>query len=250
MKIAICLKRVPDTEMRFTIAPDGKSLDPTGLKYEISTFDEYAVEVALRLNEAHAPGETTVIGIGPDGLAELLRKALSMGVDRAVHLTAPEVPFDAMAIAQALAADLKDGGYDLVLFGRNATDTGSGAVGAITAQLLGMACVTAVAQLEIAAGHGTARRELEGATETVIFPLPAVLTIDEGIARPRIPSLKGIMAAKKKPMDVRPAQLGAARIVVEKLEPPAERQAGRILGEGAGAVPELIRVLREEAKVL
>jgi electron transfer flavoprotein beta subunit len=250
MKIAICLKRVPDTEMRFTIAPDGKSIDPTGLKYEISTFDEYAVEVALRLNESHGPGETTVIGVGPDGLPELLRKALSMGVDRAVHLTAPELPFDGMAIAQALAAELKDGGYDLVLFGRNATDTGSGAVGAMTAQLLGTVCVTAVAQLEIAAGRGTAKRELEGATETVTFPLPAVLTIDEGIARARIPSLKGIMAAKKKPLEVRPAQLGPARIVVEQLEWPAERQAGRILGAGADAVPELIRVLREEAKVL
>ena len=250
MKIAVCLKRVPDTEMRFAIAPDGKSVDPTGLKFEISTFDEYAVEVALRLNEAHGPGETTVIGIGPDALAELLRKALSMGVDRAVHLTAAEVPYDSLAIAQALAAELKDGGYDLVLFGRNATDTGSGAAGAMTAHLLGLPCVTAVAQLEIAGGVGTARRELEGATETVTFPLPAVLTIDEGIARARIPSLKGIMAAKKKPLDVRPAQLGNAGIIVEKLELPAERQAGRIVGEGADAVPELIRALREEAKVL
>jgi len=250
MRIAVCIKRVPDTEMRFAIAPDGKSVDPTGLKFEISTFDEYAVEVALRLNEAHGPGETAVIGIGPDALAELLRKALSMGVDRAVHLTAPEVPYDSRAVAQALAAELKGGDYDLVLFGRNATDTGSGAAGAMTAHLLGLPCVTAVAQLELAGGTGTAKRELEGATETVTFPLPAVLTIDEGIARPRIPSLKGIMAAKKKPMDVRPAQLGAASVTVEKLELPAERQAGRIVGEGADAVPELIRVLREEAKVL
>jgi electron transfer flavoprotein beta subunit len=173
-----------------------------------------------------------------------------MGVDRAVHLTAAEVPYDSMAVAEALAAELRDGGYDLILFGRNATDTGSGAAGAMAAHLLGLPCVTAVAQLEIAGGAGTARRELEGATETVTFPLPAVLTIDEGIARPRIPSLKGIMAAKKKPLDVRPAQLGSAGIVVEKLELPAERQAGRIVGEGADAVPELIRVLREEAKVL
>jgi electron transfer flavoprotein beta subunit len=250
MKIAVCIKRVPDTEVRFTIASDGQSLDQTGLKYEISTFDEYAVEVALRLNETQGPGETTVIGIGPDGMAELLRKALSMGADRAVHLTASVLPFDGLAIAEALAAELREGGYDLVLFGRNATDTGRGAVGPMTAHLLGLPCVAAVAQLEIAGGAGTARRELEGATETVTFPLPALLTIDEGIARPRIPSLKGIMAAKKKPLAVRPAQLGAGAIVVEKLELPAERQAGRILGEGADAVPELIRVLREEAKVL
>jgi electron transfer flavoprotein beta subunit len=250
VKIAVCLKRVPDTEMRFSIAADGRSVDATGLKYEISTFDEYAVEVALQLNEKHPPGEVTVIGLGPDGLGELLRKALSMGADRALHLTVPEVPFDSLAIAQALAAGLDGQGFDLVLFGRNATDTGSGAVGTMTAELLGLPCVTAVSHLEVADGAGTARRELEGATATIRFPLPAVLTIDEGIARPRIPALKGIMAAKKKPLEVRPADLGAVTVTVDRLELPPERKAGRIVGEGAAAVDELVRLLHVEAKVL
>ena len=167
MKIAVCLKRVPDTEMRFTIAADGKSVDSTGLKFEISTFDEYAVEAALQLNEAHPPGEVTVVGLGPEGLGEMLRKALAMGADRAMHLTADDVPYDAFAIATALAAELKDGAFDLILFGRNATDTGSGAVGAMTAELLGLPCVTAVSHLEIQGAAGTARRELEGATATM-----------------------------------------------------------------------------------
>ena len=250
MKIAVCLKRVPDTEMRFAIAADGKSVDAAGLKHEISTFDEYAVEVALQLTEKHGPGEVTVIGLGPEGLAELLRKALSMGVDRAVHMVAAEVPFDGLVVARALAAELKDQGYDLVLFGRNATDTGTGAAGAMTAELLGLPCVTAVSHLELRSGRGVAQRELEGATATLEFPLPAVLTIDEGIARPRIASLKGIMAAKKKPLDSRPAALGAATVVVDRLELPAERQAGRIVGEGPDAVPELVRLLHDEAKVL
>jgi electron transfer flavoprotein beta subunit len=250
VKIAVCLKRVPDTELRFSVAGDGKALDPAGLKYEISTFDEYAVEAALRLNEAHGGGEVTVIGLGPDGVPELLRKALSMGADRAVHLTAPEAPYDSLAVAAALAAELKGGGYDLVLFGRNATDTGSGAAGAMTAELLGLPCVTAVAHLEVAGGRGTARRELEGATETVTFPLPAVLTIDEGLGRPRIPALKGIMAAKKKPLEARPAALGTAQVTVDRLQPPPDRPPGRIVGEGPGAVPELVRLLHEEARVL
>ncbi|HLG05027.1 MAG TPA: hypothetical protein VI383_02675, partial [Gemmatimonadales bacterium] len=99
-------------------------------------------------------------------------------------------------------------------------------------------------------GQGTAHRELEGVTETVRFPLPAVLTIDEGIARPRLPSLKGIMAAKKKPLDSRPAALGSVQLTVEALTLPPERTGGRIVGEGADAVPELIRLLRTEAKVL
>ncbi len=154
------------------------------------------------------------------------------------------------AVAAALAAELKDGGYDLVLFGRMAVDTGAGTVGAMTAHRLGLPCVTAVSKLDVADGKGTARRELEGASETVTFPLPAVLTIDEGIARARLPSLKGIMAAKKKPLDVRPAQLGEARLTVAKMELPAERTGGRILGEGPEVVPELVRLLQTEAKVL
>jgi electron transfer flavoprotein beta subunit len=250
VKIAVCIKRVPDTEMRFSIAADGKSLDQAGLKYDISDFDGYAVEVALRLNEKQGPGEVVVIALGPDGVQETLRKAISMGAERGVQLKADAVPFDGMAIATALAAELRDGGYDLILFGRQATDSANGTVGPMTAQLLGLPSVSAISELSIDDGRGTAHRELEGVAEVVEFPLPAVLTIDEGIARPRLPSLKGIMAAKKKTLDVRPAQLGEARLTVEKLELPAERAAGRIVGEGADAVPELVRLLQTEAKVL
>jgi electron transfer flavoprotein beta subunit len=250
LKIAVCIKRVPDMEMRFSIAADRKSLDPAGLKYEMGDFDGYALEVALQLIEKEGAGEVVVISLGPDGVQETLRKGLAMGAARAVQLKADEVPFDGMAIAQALAAELGPGGYDLLLFGRVATDTANGAVGPMTAELLNLPCVTAISQLDVAAGRGTARRDLEGASETVEFPLPAVLTIDEGIARPRLASLKGIMAAKKKPLEVKPAQLGSARLVVESMALPADRPPGRIVGEGPDAVPELLRLLQTEAKVL
>ena len=250
MKIAVCIKRVPDMEMRFSIAADRKSLDPSGLKYEMGDFDGYALEVGLQLVEKQGPGEVVVLSVGPDGVQETLRKGLAMGAARAVQLKADEVPFDGLAIAQALAAELKDGGYDLILFGRMATDSANGTVGPMTAELLGLPCVTAISHLEIANGRGTARRELEGSAETMQFPLPAVLTIDEGIARPRLASLKGIMAAKKKPLEVKPAQLGEARLVVESMALPPDRPPGRIIGEGADAVPELVRLLQTEAKVL
>jgi electron transfer flavoprotein beta subunit len=252
LKIAVCIRRVPDTEMRFAIAADGQSVDQTGLKFDISDFDGYALEVALRLNEKHGPGEVVVVSVGADSTQEIIRKALSIGADRGIHLAAPQVPFDGLSIAHALAAELREGGFDLILFGRMATDTGNATVGPMTAELLGLPCVTAVTALElaVAGGTGTAARELEGATESLSFPLPAVLTIDEGIARPRLPSLKGIMAAKKKPVESRPAALGPVGLTIDKLELPAERAAGRIVGEGAEAVPELIRLLREEAKVL
>ena len=250
MKVAVCIKRVPDMEMRFSIAADRKSLDPSGLKYEMGDFDGYALEVGLQLVEKQGPGEVVVLSIGPDGVQETLRKGLAMGAARAVHLRAEEVPFDGLAVAQALAAELKDGGYDLILFGRMATDSANGTVGPMTAELLGLPCVTAISHLEIADGRGTALRELEGSAETMQFPLPAVLTIDEGIARARLASLKGIMAAKKKPLEVKPAQLGEAGLVVESMALPPDRPPGRIIGEGADAVPELLRLLQTEAKVL
>jgi len=250
LKIAVCIKRVPDMEMRFSIAADRTSLDPTGLKYEMGDFDGYALEVALQLTEKHGPGEVVVFSLGPDGVQEILRKGLAMGATRAVQLKVDPVPFDGLAIAHALAEELRDGNYDLILFGRMATDTANGTVGPMTAELLNLPCVTGISQLQIENRGGTARRDLEGASETVTFPLPAVLTIDEGIARPRLASLKGIMAAKKKPLETKPAQIGKINLTVERMELPADRPPGRIIGEGADAVPELLRLLQTEAKVL
>jgi electron transfer flavoprotein beta subunit len=129
-------------------------------------------------------------------------------------------------------------------------DSANQCVAPMVAELLGWPCITAVSQLDTSGGSVKARRELEGAAELVECPLPAVVSIDEGVARPRYPSLKGIMAAKKKPLETRPAQLGAVRMTRRAAGVPAEHAAGRIIGEGAAAVPELVRLLRTEAKVL
>ncbi|HEY8175804.1 MAG TPA: electron transfer flavoprotein subunit beta/FixA family protein [Gemmatimonadaceae bacterium] len=250
MKIAVCIKRTPDSESRFKIAGSGSTIDESGLKFDMDDFASYAVEVALQLNEKQGPGETVAVAVGPDSVQETLRKAMSMGADRAIHLKTDAAPFDGVAVAKALAAELKTGGFDLILFGKYAFDTSASVVGTATAELLGVPCVTAASKLDIAGGRGTARREIEGAGEIVEFPLPATVTIDEGIARPRYPSLKGIMAAKKKPLESKPAQLGPIRVTVKSMELPAERPPGRIIGQGAAAVPELVRLLQDEAKVL
>ena len=250
MKIAVCIKRVPEMDVRFKIAPNGTSVDETGLKWDMSDFDGYAVEAALQMTEKLGSGEVVVVTVGPDAAQETLRKALSMGATRAVHLKADAIPFDNFAIARALAAELQGGGYDLILFGKMSIDSSNGAVGPITAELLNLPCVSAASKLEVANGKGTARRELEGAAELLEFPLPAVVSIDEGVARPRYPSLKGIMAAKKKPLEVKPAQLGDVRLTVSTMALPPERPPGRILGEGVAAVPELVRLLQTDAKVL
>ncbi len=250
VKIAVCIKRVPEMDVKFRIADSGLDVDQTGLKYDMGDFDGYAVEFALQQIEKQGGGEVVVVSLGAHSVQETLRKALSMGATRAVHLRCESVPVDSMAVAEALAAELKGGEFDLILFGRMSQDTANGAVGLMVAELLDLPAVHACSKLDLGDGRGTARRELEGGAEMVEFPLPAVLTIDEGIARPRYPSLKGIMAAKKKPLDVKPAQLGAERLAVVRMELPPERKAGRIIGEGAAAVPELVRLLRTEAKVL
>jgi electron transfer flavoprotein beta subunit len=250
VKIAVCVKRVPDMDVRFKIAADGASVDETGVKFDLNDFDAWAVEAALQLKEKAGQGEVVVLSLGPNAVQETIRKALSMGADRGIHLQADRIPFDGFAIASALAAELRDGSYDLILFGRLSPDSSNGVTGPMVAELLDMACVTAISKLDIADGRGTAKREIEGAQEIVEFQLPAVLTVDEGLNTARYPSLKGIMAAKKKPLESKPAQLGEARVKIEKLELPAERAAGRILGEGAAAIPELMRLLHTEARVI
>ena len=250
MKIAVCIKRVPVMEVKFSIAAGGTRVDETGLKYDVNDFDLWAVEAALQLKEKAGAGEVVVLSIGPDQAQEQIRKTLAMGADRAVLLKADAIPADGLAVSRALAAELKDGGYDLILRGRIAIDSSNQMTGPMVAELLDVACVTNVSKLEIVAGKGTAHRTLEGATEVVVFPLPAVLTIVEGLNKERLPSLKGIMAAKKKTLDVKPAQFGESRVTVTKMDLPPERAAGRILGDSSAAVPELIRLLQTEAKVL
>ena len=250
MKIAVCIKRVPVMEVKFAIGKDGASVDETGMKYDVNDFDLWAVEAALQLNEKNAPGEVTVISLGPDAAQEQIRKALSMGADKGVLLKVDRAPSDGLAVAEALAAELKGGAYDVIFFGKKAIDSDAQTVGPMVAELLDVACVTGVSKLEIAGGKGRAERPVEGGVEVVEFSLPAVVTVDEGLNKERLPSLKGIMAAKKKPLETKPAQLGTAGVTVTKMELPAERAAGRIVGEGAAAVPELVRLLQTEAKVL
>jgi len=250
VKIAVCVKRVPDTETRIRIAADGVSAAEDGVKFVISPYDEFAIEEALQRREKAGAGEVVVLTVGPESAQETMRTALAMGADRGVLLKADSVPADPLAVARALAAELGEGGYDLVLLGKIAADDCSQAVGPMVAELLGLPCVTAVSKLEVEGGKGTAHREIEGGVEVVEFALPAVITADKGLNTPRYPSLKGIMAAKKKPIAVKPAALGASLIRVERLEQPPARKEGRMVGEGPDAAAELARLLREEARVI
>ncbi|MGD8319934.1 MAG: electron transfer flavoprotein subunit beta/FixA family protein, partial [Gemmatimonadota bacterium] len=246
MDVIVCVKRVPDTETRIRITEDGTAVDPSGVKFIMSPYDEFAVEAALRTKEAAGDGEVTLVTLGDDSAQETLRAGLAMGADKAVLLQGGAT-MDGLATAKALTAELEGSDAPLILFGVKAADHDQQQVGPMVATLLGRPSVTGVASFELQGDKVVCEREVEGGMEVVEVQLPALLTITKGTYEPRYASLKGIMAAKKKPLETKPASSADSRITVEKLAYPPERSAGKIVGEGADAVPELVRLLREEA---
>ncbi len=249
MKIAVCLRRVPDTTAKIVIGASGSSIDEAGIKFVPNPYDEYAVEAAIALKEQAGAGETVVVGLGGDTVQETLRTALAMGVDRAVHLQgAPSA--DGLENARVLADHLRGGGYDAILFGKLAVDDYGQQTGAMVAELLELPCATAITKLVVADGRASVEREVEGGVEPASCALPAVFTCDKGLNNPRLPSLKGIMAAKKKPLEITPVTVAAGGVTIVSLALPPERAAGRIVGEGAAAVPALMQLLTAEAKVI
>ena len=250
MKIVACIKRVPTTEAQAKVGGDQKSLDAAGYQYMPSFYDEIAVEEAIKTKEKLG-GDVTVITIGPQDASKELREFIARGADAGAILVDPNWHArDARATAKALAKKIGALAPEAVFVGRIATDRDNAAVGPMLATYLGWACVTDVVSLELAPGKGTARRESEHGVETIEFTLPAVISCQKGLNEPRRPNLKGIMASKSKPIAEEPAEAVENQALVEVVEMPPARKAGRIVGEGAAAVPALIKALREEAKVL
>lgn len=250
MKIVACIKRVPSTDVQAKVGADGKSLDSAGVQYMTSFYDEIAVEQAIRTKEALG-GEVTVLTLGPADASKEVREGIAKGADAGVLLVDPAWDRrDCLSTAKLLAAKLRTLGPDLVFFGKVATDRDNAAVGPMVATMLGWACVSEAIEVTIESNKGRAKRETESGIEELEFSLPAVITCNKGLNEPRYAGLKGIMAAKKKPLDESPAGEAAGAVEVLKLELPPPRPAGRIVGQGVDALPELIRALRTEAKVL
>ncbi|MCI0707578.1 MAG: electron transfer flavoprotein subunit beta/FixA family protein [Ignavibacteriae bacterium] len=248
MKIAVCINHVPDTETKVKVGADGKSIDRAGVNFIINPYDEFAVEEALRIKEKQT-GEVVVLSLGGDTHKETLRKALAMGVDKAVLLK-DDTPRDSYSVAAALSAALKELAPEVVLFGKQSIDSDDAAVGLMVAEMLGWASVAVAVKVEIADGKVTAEREIEGGHEKVEATLPVVITAQKGLNEPRYPSLKGIMAAKSKPIEEKPPAPAQNRAEVVEMRKPPAKSAGKIVGTGADAVPELVRLLHEEAKVI
>ncbi|HEX5759284.1 MAG TPA: electron transfer flavoprotein subunit beta/FixA family protein [Thermoanaerobaculia bacterium] len=264
MRVAVCIKQVPDTEARLRVARDGRWIDEEDLPFVINESDEYALEEGLAIAEKSG-GEVVVFSLGPERVREALRKALALGAARAVHLKDPAfLGGDALANGRALAAAVAREGFDLVLTGSQSDDVGYGATGSILAGHLGWPHAWLVMGVEVEEGGKSAKvtREMEsGRNEIVRLALPAVLEIQAGINHPRYASLKGIMAAKRKEIaDATPADLGldpgevgaaGSRLEIVSVAFPESGAGAQILeGDAATAAKALVAKLQTEARVL
>ncbi len=258
MKIVVCVKYVPDTAIKAKIAPDGKSLNLSDVSFVVNPYDEYAVEEALRIKEKSG-AEVVVVSAGGEKATAGLRTCLAMGADSAVLVQDETLEnCDSFAIGSVLSRVCRELNPDVILFGKHAIGVDNGQVPSVVAEQLDVPQVSVTVKLEIEQNKFRAEREIEGAREVVEGSLPAVFTAQKDLNTPRYASLKGIMAAKKKPIAVRSIQsLGLApdalqpRLAMEEVYLPPSRPPGKILtGDVSEAVPELVRLLHEEAKVI
>ena len=245
MNCIVCIACVPDTASIIKIGPDGKHIDETGIKWIVSPYDEYALEEALKITEAKG-GEVTVVTFGPDRAEAALRDCLARGAHKAIHVRGGEASLgDSFTIASVLAAAIKGLSYDLILVGFKGVGTDNGQVGQMLAELLGLPHCANVLTLELGDGVLTAGRDVEGGREIVSSPLPALLTCQKGLNEPRYAALKGIMAAKKKPVEswtladlgIDAGQVGLANAwtkVVEIAKRPPREQGEIVKDEGDG----------------
>ena len=259
MKIIVCMKQVPDTEARIRIGPEGNAIVEADVNWIVSPYDEFAVEEALKIKEAKG-GEVILVCVGPDRAQSALRSGLAMGADSAVHLKDPAFDAaDTLGTARILAAAIRTlGPFDLVLAGQQGVGGDNSQIPGLLAELLDLPQVTVAVKIDVQDGKAVVEREIEGAHETWETSLPAVISAQKGLNEPRYASLKGIMAAKKKPISVVDAAalgLGAdalapkAKVVALELPPP--RPPIRMIeGDPDTQAKELLRLLHEEAKVI
>jgi electron transfer flavoprotein beta subunit len=233
---------------KIAVTPDGQEVDTRTSGFSISPHEECAVEEAVQITE-RTGGSVSVLTLGPEAAIEQLRGALALGAARAVLLETDGSEFGPIATAAAIAAEVRAHSYDLVLLGNEAADTGDYQVGVRLAHELGWPVATGIKNLSVSPDGVVARREYRGVEEAYELPLPAVITVKEGINLPRYPSLPGRLRAKRVPVERSapvPAQVAPAGLRKEELRVPASRpHQATVLGHGADAVPELVRVLDE-----
>ncbi len=248
MKIVVCVSLVPDSTTKVKIGASGKSIDETGVSFIINPYDEFAVEEAVQLKEKSG-GEVIAVSVGTDRSKEAIKKAFQMGADKGILLKSGDADFDSFSVAKNLAETIKELNPDVILFGKQSIDFDGSVVASMTAELLGLPCVNVVTKLELSGNEAIAEREIEGGKEVVKTSLPAVFGAQKGLNNPRYPNLKSIMASKSKPIEEKPFE-AKSMTELTGMSLPDSKSSGKIFTDGVQNVPELVRLLREEAKVI
>lgn len=247
MNTLVCIKRVPDTGAKFTLTSDGQDIDTRNLEFTVSPHEECAVEEAIRIHEAQG-GTTTVLTLGPEGAGEQIREALAKGIERGILLETDGSEWDSQATARAIAEAVQNSetSFDLLLFGNDSADSGGAQVGIRVAAALDMPCVTGVKEIAIESGNLVAKREASGGWEVYKLPLPALVTVKEGINVPRHPSLRGIMMAKKKDIERTQPTKADGKLLKNGIRKPDEKSGEvELLGNGPEAAAAVAAKMKE-----
>ena len=249
MKIIVCVSLVPDSTTKVKISGSGTEIDDSGVSYILNPYDEFAVEEALRLKEKNG-GEVIIVSFGNDKAKEAIKKSFQMGADRGVLIKTDSKNFDSFNTAKNLSDYLKTQNADIILFGKQSIDFDGLLIPSMVSEFLSIPCISVVVKLDIENGKVTAEREIEGGKEIIESKLPVIIGAQKGINDPRYPNLKSIMAAKSKPIEEIPASSNENKIEILEMKLPPAKSSGKIFSNGKEDVAELVRLLREEAKVI
>lgn len=248
MKIIVCVSLVPDTTTKIKISDSKRTIDETGVSFVINPYDEYAVEEAVQLKEKNG-GEVISISFGNERYKEAIKKAFQMGADTGI-LIKTDKEADSYTVAQNIAETIRELNPDIILFGKQSIDFDGSQIPAMTGEILGIPAINIVTKLSIENGKVIAEREIEGGKEIIEANLPIIIGTQKGINNPRYPNLKSIMASKSKPITEKQATYEGNRTEIIEMKLPKAKSGGKIFTEGASSVPELVRLLREEAKAI
>ncbi|MEO8209235.1 MAG: electron transfer flavoprotein subunit beta/FixA family protein [bacterium] len=249
MKIIVCVALVPDSTTKVKVGESKKSIDEKGVSFVLNPYDEFAVEEALQLREKNG-GEVTAISFGTDKAKEAIKKAFQMGADKGVFIKSSSNDFDSHTVSKNLTGYIKSQDPDIILFGKQSIDFDGLLIPTMVAEELDIPSISVVVKLNIEDGKVIAEREIEGGKEIIESKMPIVIGAQKGINEPRYPNLKSIMSAKSKPIEEIPSSYSGNKVDILEMKLPPSKSSGKVFTNGKDDVAELVRLLREEAKVI
>ena len=249
MKSIVCVSLVPDSTTKVKVSDLKTSIDDTGVSYVLNPYDEYAVEEAVQLKEKNG-GEVIAVSFGTEKSKEAIKKAFQMGADKGILIKTGSNDFDSYTVAKNLADVLKEQDADIIFFGKQSIDFDGLLVPNMVGEIMGLPSINVVVKLDIQDKKITAETEMEGGKEVIETTLPAIIGTQKGLNEPRYPNLKSIMSAKSKPIEEKEPTYTGNKIEITEMNLPPTKSQGKVFEEGVENVPELVRLLREEAKVI